>query len=455
LGESVFRVRNLLYFPLAWLIVGSTAAAQDFYEALASTYQSNPTLLAARAELRAVNEGVPQELSNYRPFVSLDGEAGVQEIDRNEGDGSETTYPFEASVGLSQPIYRGGRTTADVARAEAEVQAQRAILRSVEQGVLLSAVIAYMDVWRDEDVVRLNINNEKVLARQLEATNDRFEVGELTRTDVAQSEARLSRAKAERIGAEGDLTGSQAVFAEIIGVPPVSVAPPGPVQGLPDNEADAISAALEDNPDISADVFAEKAAQDRVRSSIGELYPEVSLSAELRHAENEFSSDSETDEARVLAIVSIPLYQQGFVSSLVREDKQTANQLRIEIIETRRRIRQECTDAWEQLLTARAQILAFTDETRSAQIALEGVREENSVGQRTILDVLDAEQEFLDAQIQLTRAQRDETVAGFVVLQCLGRLTAADLALPVEVYDPDVDYQAVRNRWFGLTAPGE
>jgi TolC family type I secretion outer membrane protein len=328
-------------------------------------------------------------------------------------------------------------------------------LRSVEQGVLLSAVIAYMDVWRDEDVVRLNINNEKVLARQLEATNDRFEVGELTRTDVAQSEARLSRAKAERIGAEGDLTGSQAVFAEIIGVPPVSVAPPGPVQGLPDNEADAISAALEDNPDISADVFAEKAAQDRVRSSIGELYPEVSLSAELRHAENEFSSDSETDEARVLAIVSIPLYQQGFVSSLVREDKQTANQLRIEIIETRRRIRQECTDAWEQLLTARAQILAFTDETRSAQIALEGVREENSVGQRTILDVLDAEQEFLDAQIQLTRAQRDETVAGFVVLQCLGRLTAADLALPVEVYDPDVDYQAVRNRWFGLTAPGE
>ena len=155
----MFRVRNLLYFPLAWLIVGSTAAAQDFYEALASTYQSNPTLLAARAELRAVNEGVPQELSNYRPFVSLDGEAGVQEIDRNQGDGSETTYPFEASVGLSQPLYRGGRTTADVARAEAEVQAQRAILRSVEQGVLLSAVIAYMDVWRDEDVVRLNINN--------------------------------------------------------------------------------------------------------------------------------------------------------------------------------------------------------------------------------------------------------------------------------------------------------
>jgi TolC family type I secretion outer membrane protein len=328
-------------------------------------------------------------------------------------------------------------------------------LRSVEQGVLLDAVTAYMDVWRDEDVLRLNINNEKVLARQLQATNDRFEVGELTRTDVAQAESRLSRATAERIGTEGDLTGSQAVFEEIIGAPPVSVAAPGPVQGLPYTEIDAISAAQQDNPDISAAVFAEQAAQDRVRSSIGELYPVISLSAELLHSENQSSGDSETDAARVLAIVSIPLYQQGFVSSLVREDKQTANQRRIEIIETRRRIRQECTDAWAQLITARAQIRSFTDETRATRIALEGVREENSVGQRTILDVLDAEQEFLDAQISLTRARRDETVASFVVLQCLGRLTAADLALPVEVYDPDADYQTVRNRWFGLTAPGE
>lgn len=450
----MFCVPNLLYIPLAWLAVGSTAAAQDFYESLARTYQTNPTLLAARAELRAVNEGVPQELSNYRPFVSLNGEAGAQEIDLNRGDGSETTYPFEASVGLSQPLYRGGRTTADVARSEAEVQSQRAILHSVEQGVLLDAVTAYMDVWRDEDVLRLNINNEKVLERQLEATNDRFEVGELTRTDVAQSESRLSRATADRIGAEGDLIASEAIFEEIIGILPVSVAPPGPIQGLPDNEIDAISGSLEGNPDITAAVFAEQAAQNSVRSSLGELYPEISLSAELLHSENQFSGDSETNAARVLAIFSVPLYQQGFVSSQVREDKQAANQRRIEIIETRRRIRQECTDAWEQLLTSRAQIFSFTAETRATRIALEGVREENLVGQRTILDVLDAEQEFLDAQINLTRAQRDETVASFVVLQCLGRLTAADLALPVEIYDPDVDYRAVRNRWFGLTAPG-
>jgi TolC family type I secretion outer membrane protein len=449
------RVRFFLATALACVSIGSPAVAQDFYEALAATYQTNPRLLAARAELRAVNEGVPQELANYRPFVSLDGEGGVQEIDRNDGDGSDTTYPFEISAGLSQPLYRGGRTTADVARAEAEVQAQRASLRSVEQAVLLDAVIAYMDVWRDEDVLRLNINNEKVLARQLEATNDRFEVGELTRTDVAQSEARLSRATAERIGAAGDLTGSQAEFQEIVGSPPVSVAPPGGVLGLPDNEDDTRAIAQEDNPDIYEALFAEQAALHQVRSSVGELYPEVSLTAEVLHSENQFSSDSETDAARIFAVVSIPLYQQGFVSSLVREDKQAANRRRIEVIETRRRIRQECTDSWEQLITARAQIRAFTDQTRATEIALEGVREENSVGQRTILDVLDAEQEFLDAQISLTRAQRDETVASFVVLQCVGRLTAADLGLPVEVYDPDADYLAVRDRWFGLTAPGE
>lgn len=444
------------FLALAWLAVGTTSvAAQDFYQALALTYQTNPTLLAARAELRAVNEGVPQALSNYRPFVSINGEAGVQEIDLNRDEGSETTYPFEVSIGLSQPLYRGGRTVADVARSEADVQTQRAILHSVEQSVLLDGVIAYMDVWRDQDVLRLNINNEKVLARQLEATQDRFEVGELTRTDVAQAEARLSRATAERIGAEGDLISSQAVFAEVIGTPPVSVAPPGPLENLPDNEQDTVVASLEGNPDITAAVFAEQSAQQRVRSSEGELYPEVSLIAELRHSENQSTGESESDEARALALFSIPLYQQGFISSQVREDKQVANQRRIEIIETRRRIRQECTDAWEQLVTARAQIRSFIAETEATRIALEGVREENAVGQRTILDVLDAEQEFLDAQINLTRARRDETVAGFGIVSCLGQLTAADLALPAEIYDPNIDYQAVRNRWFGLTAPGE
>ena len=176
--------------------------AESLDEALASAYMGNPTLLAARAELRGVNEGVPQELSNYRPSAFVDGQAGIERIDTEASDGAETNEPWEVLLDVEQPLYRGGRTVSGVARAEAEVQAQRARLRSVEQDTLLSAVAAYMDVWRDEAVLQLNSNNDMGLARQLEATQDRFDVGELTRTDVAQSEARLSRATAERIGAE-------------------------------------------------------------------------------------------------------------------------------------------------------------------------------------------------------------------------------------------------------------
>ncbi len=184
--------------------------AESLDEALAATYMENPTLLAARWELRGVNERVPQELSNYRPSAFVDGSAGVERIE-TESSKVKNNEPHEVLLDVEQPLYRGGRTVAGVARAEAEVQAQRARLQSVEQDTLLSAVAAYMNVWRDEAVLQLNINNEKVLGRQLEATQDRFDVGELTRTDVAQSEARLSRATAERIGAEGDLTASEAV----------------------------------------------------------------------------------------------------------------------------------------------------------------------------------------------------------------------------------------------------
>ncbi len=188
----MFRARWALFATAIWAcLMPSAAWPQDFFEALAAAYQTNPTLLAQRANLRAVNEGVPQELSNYRPFVSVESFAGAQHVDRNSLDGSESSTPYQASVGLAQPLYRGGRTVAGVARAESEVAAGRAVLRSVEQDVLLGAVTAYMDVWRDQAVLQLTINNEQVLARQLEATQDRFDVGELTRTDVAQSEARL------------------------------------------------------------------------------------------------------------------------------------------------------------------------------------------------------------------------------------------------------------------------
>ena len=431
----------------------SVVTAETFSEALGSAYGSNPRLLAARSELRAVNEEVPQALSNYRPSAFVDGRGGIQGID--DGSGWEQTEPWEVLLDVEQPLYRGGRTQADVSRAEATVAAQRARLRAVEQAVLLDAVAAYMDVWRDEAVLELNINNEKVLSRQLEATEDRFEVGELTRTDVAQSESRLARATAERIGAEGDLTASQAVYQEVIGLPPRELAPPVALEGLPAEASEVVAAAQSANPDVVAARYDETAAGHQIAVSRGQLLPEAFATGEARHTEDFAGDNSEVDLARGLVEVTVPVYQRGLVSSQVREDKQLAAQRREDVQEALRAAERQAIDAWAVLQTAQAQSRSFRSEVRSTEIALEGVRQENAVGARTILDILDAEQEYLDAQVNLTRAQRDEVVAGYAVLSAMGRLTARDLALAVEPYDPEPDYRAVRGRWFGLDAPGE
>jgi TolC family type I secretion outer membrane protein len=297
-----------------------------------------------------------------------------------------------------------------------------------------------MDVWRDEAVLQLNINNEKVLTRQLEATRDRFDVGELTRTDVAQSESRLSRATAERIGAEGDLTASEAVYQEVIGQPPdlVGLEPPASLPSLPNAQDEVVRGAIENNPAVTGARFDENAAERQIAVSRGQLLPEAFLSGEARHSENFGSSDNETDVARGLVEVTVPVYQQGLVSSQVRQSKQISVQRKREVEEAARSAERFAIDAWAGLETARAQSESFRAEVRSNEIALEGVRQENAVGARTILDILDAEQEFLDSQVSLVRARRD-----------------GDLELAVEAYNPDDDYLAVRNRWFGLDAPGQ
>jgi len=438
------------------LLAPALAQGQTLEEALAAAYAGNPTLQAGRAELRAVNEGVPQALSNWRPQVSVTASAGKQKIDSTSSftETNGTTTPADATAQIEQPLYRGGRTVAATERAEQLVQSERAQLVSVEQDVLLRGVTAYMDVWRDQAEVGLNVNNEKVLQRQLEATQDRFTVGEVTRTDVAQAETRLAVATAARIGAEGALAASSAVFEEVIGIVPGTLVAPSDVAGLPSDLKDAVEQGDRRNPDVIAAMFSEKAAIKQVREIEGEFLPTVSLVASVSHSEESSQRDAETDRAQILAQVSVPLYQQGLVSSRVRESKQISNQRRIQIVETRRRIEQESVSAWQALTAAQAQIVSFEAGVRSAKIALEGVQQEQAVGARTVLDLLDAEQELLDANVSLVRSQRDEIVAAYRVLAAIGRLTASDLGLPVEVYDPDLDYYKVRNKWFGLDAPG-
>ncbi len=453
--ESRLRSLTAVAAVGLWAICAQPAGAQMLAETLAKAYATNTTLRAARAELRAVNEGVPQALSDWRPNLTVTGSAGKLRIDSKASFSStkETTTPFEATARLIQPLYRGGRTLAATERAEHEVRAQRSTLQSVEQAVLLRAVTAYMDVWRDQAVIEFNVKNEMVIERQLEATEDRFTVGEVTRTDVAQAETRLAVATADRIAAEGALRSSRAVYAEVIGSAPGVLPPPPPLVGMPASLDAVINLAVSRNPDILAASFAEKAARRRVREVVGELLPSVQINASLSHSEETNQRSGETDRAQILAEVTIPLYQQGAVSSRVREAKQISNQRRIEIDESRRRIEQEAISAWEGLQTARAQIRSFESGVRAAEIALEGVRQENAVGARTILDILDAEQELLDAQVNLVRSQRDEVIAGYQVHTAIGRLTARDLNLPVEVYDPEVDYLKVRNTWFDLGEP--
>jgi TolC family type I secretion outer membrane protein len=300
--------------------------------------------------------------------------------------------------------------------------------------------------------LQLTIKNEQVIARQLEASEDRFEVGEVTRTDVAQSESRLSRATAERIQAEGNLASSRAIFQRVVGVYPELLVQPDLLTGLPQNLEGLIEISIREDPRILQAVYDERAAQKSVRVAEGELLPSIQLRAGLQHQDEFVNSDRTFQEARLMAELLVPLYQQGAVSSRVRQAKQIASQRRIEIDEIRLLAREDAIEAWESLQTAKAQIVSFKAGVSSTKIALEGVRQENLVGSRTVLDVLDAEQEVLDAQVSLVVANRDELLADFALKQAMGHLTAQALALPVTVYDPEADYHAVRNRWYGLDA---
>ncbi len=470
-APSKFRRRHPKFSsPLLSLFVGaalsaaafglasSPAAAQTLVEALTAAYLNNPTLLARRARLRGVDEGVPQALANWRPEVSLTADAATSYVENTRSAPparAQHRNPTGFGIEVSQPLFRGGRTLAATSEAENTVRAERARLLSVEQDVLLQATTAYMDVFRDEAVLRLNINNEQVLKRQLEATRDRFEVGEITRTDVHQAEARLSRAIADRIQAEGDLEASRAAYQNVIGeaAPSDLEAPAHPVD-LPGEKDETLKIAAVRNPDVISAEFDRRAGLDNIDEVWGELLPSVDVSAELTRDYQSAAEDGRLTTAEVKLNLSIPLYQQGAVFSRLREAKQDAAELTLTIDQERRDSIENATRSWEALQTARARVDAFKAQIDANVVALEGVEREAAVGSRTVLDVLDAEQELLDSRVAHARAQRDELVAIFEVKAAIGQLTARDLGLPVELYDPRDHYRQVRDKWLGGSSNG-
>ncbi len=434
------------------------ASAQTLAEALAAAYRSNPRLAAERARLRAIDEQVPQALSNWRPTVDAYGSVGKGAIESRGrtdlGSGTQNITPRTYGAQINQPLFRGGQTVAQTQAAENTVRAGRAQLDSVEQNVLLNAVAAYTDVYRDQAVLELQIRNEQRLGRQLTATRDRFQVGEVTRTDVFQAEARLAGATASRIGAEGSLERSRAAYRNVVGeVPGVLVRPPVPTN-LPADLGRAIAAAKDQNPDIIAAEFTERSSLDSVDQVRGELYPSLRLTGTAQRDWERTFEGARTSTYQALINLDVPLYQSGAVYSRIRQSKQNVAENRKRLDQTRQDAVELATSAWNDLETARAALNSFRTAVQANEVALEGVQREAEVGARTVLDVLDAEQELVDSQVNLVRAQRDEVIAMYNLKTALGELTAQRIGLDVDFYDPTKHYDAVRNRWFGGDSPG-
>lgn len=421
------------------------AAAQTLIETLASAYESNPQLAAERARLRQTNEGYAQAFSARLPTLSANASVS-EEIDNWGGNNIfNRSGQAQYSATASQAIYRGGRTGGAIDSALAQIRAGRESLRATEQSVLLTAIQAHLDVVRDETVVEIRRNNVEVLGQQLQAARDRFEVGEITRTDVAQAEARVSGAQAQLSAAQAQLAASRAAYERVVGAAPTDPQAPVALPDLPENLGDAAEAALDANPQLLAARFGEEAAREQVRVARGALRPEVGISVSASEfRESDFTGQG-VGSADVRAQVSVPIFTGGLNGSRVRQALAGADEARLQVVVSQRQVIEAVTNAWNTYLAAQAVIESSRQAVRANEIAFEGVEQEAFVGLRTTLDVLDAEQELLNSRLDLVSAERDLYVASFALLQAMGRLDAQTLALPVEAYDPAEDLN--RARW--------
>ena len=457
------KMVGLVALGMVVLFLGASAngvaQTNDLTGALTKAYNTNPGLLAERAGLGAANEQVPQALSGWRPTVN------VRARFNREYSDSVTAFTFSAgentinskslSLELSQPLYKGGRTDNNVKSAEARVLAARARLADVEQKVLFNTAAAYFDVVRDQQVTELNRNNERVLRRQLQATRDRFDVGELTRTDVSQAEARLADAVASRIEAEGSLAISRSAFSAAVGEVPGTLDFP-PADEMPEvlDPTSSQELAQVKNPTLVAALYLEQAALYDISSAAGTLLPEVYLDSSIARAIDPNSFTDERDSFQIGITGRIPLYQSGAEYAKIRELRMVAVQRKREVDNLRRIVRENLFRSWEEIVAARARILSFETSVDANEIALDGVNQEAEVGARTILDVLDAEQELFEAKVNLVRVKRDEAVALYNLLAISGGLTARALGLPVQYYDAEYHYSLVRDKWYGVDSKG-
>ena len=408
-----------------------TFVTDSFYNALTQAYKHNPMLQAERAQTEATKTQLSQARAGYMPSIYANADA-THTNTSNKGTSFGISEGSNLSKGLSlnldQSLYKGGSTLANIRGAKHLIAEQEMRLSSIEQQVIYDATVAYMDLLQHKAFVDLNENNKALLAKQLEQTNNRFRVGELTRTDVSQAEARFANANADVINAHGKLKSAEAKYFEVIGAePPVDMAYPALRLTLPVSVDNAIQSAQANNRDILMAKYRTEASQESVSGVYGELLPQVSLNGSVSKTYDAQDLLDEQDQTRVGLNASIPLYQSGGARARVKEAKQIASKRLIEVKTAENRVAQEVQTNWQDLKSAEAEIVARQAQVKAASVALEGTQYEAELGERTVLDALDAYQQYLDSQVNLTAAKRNEVVAQFALARSLGVLTPSSL----------------------------
>ena len=443
------------------------AHADTLDGALALAYRNNPGLNAQRAGTRATDENVPQALAGYRPKVNITATGGEQSLSTTlkQAAGSTPPYltasgynsPFSVGLTMTQTLFNGFQTANKTRQAEAQVLVARATLAATVQNVLLNAVTAYMNLLRDGAVLELQKHNVEVLQEQLRQTRDRFNVGEVTRTDVAQAESSLAAGRSQVLTAQANFAASQATYRQVIGVNPGKLGPGMPVDRFsPKTLSGAVALGVAANPSVAAAQYSVDVALRQVKVAEGALLPNVSVQGNVQKNWLGVGSLStmESYNASVLGTLTVPVYQGGAEYSLIRQAKETLGQQRLSLDVARDQARQNVVQTWGQLQAAKANIEATQAQVQAAEIALNGVRMEARVGQRTTFDVLTAQQTLVNARVSLVTAQHDRVVASYTLLAAVGRLSPEVLGLRVPVYRPQVHYEQVRDAWAGARTTG-
>jgi outer membrane protein len=448
----------------AVVLLGQMAAlpvrADTMEGALLRAYQSNPQLNAQRALVRATDENVPQGLSGYRPKVAGTFAAGVGYSDQlaDGGVGKKIEQgdqtPHSAALTVTQTVYNGNQTANKVRAAESQVSGAREGLRLMEQSVLLAAATIYMDFLRDSAILEVQRSNTKVLELTLKQTRDRYSAGLVTPTDVAQSQAQLAAAQSQEQAAESTLTTTRANFRRIIGKQPANLQPASPVDRyLPPTQSGAVELALRQNPNVTAAMYGVDVSFLAVKINEGALLPTVSLQANVSKVWDPNITTINQFTAAANAQLNVPVYQGGMEYSLIRQSKETLEQQRLTMAQVRDQARADLVTAWGQLVAGKAQVAAAQSQVQASELAYLGTTKEAQVGQRTVIDILNAQQTLVNARVALVTAQHDRVVASYAVLNAIGRLSPQVLHLSTPAYDPSVHYQQVRDNWVGVRTP--